>query len=141
MASTERLQVDINNRVIVGHLAPVALLLGLGHQPGDTPAASLVADILLKIQDLKIRAMQAPLAPKVTLNREHSHQFRILNIDNEVVWSDEWQTAGEDWRQRLKAETQLEEMRQRGTDFGMTIQRYQRCTWVNITTQAHDEEI
>jgi hypothetical protein len=146
--ATARISIDVNNRVLVGLLGPVALSLGLGNLPGDTDAADLVAQIVERVDRLKQNQVGALLALHEERNgtREarrayqlHDQQFRVLNIDDEVVWSSEWRVAGEDGLQKLAAVNHLEELKQRGTDFGMHVERYQRCRWVNLTTQAHDE--
>lgn len=137
--------VDQANRAVVGLLGPVAQSLNLGSRPGDTPAHELVEDILQQIRVLQ-QAYQDVLAERVrvTYHEErpyqlHDQQYRVLNIDDEVVWSGEWKVAGEDGLQHLAAVNHLEELKQRGTDFGMRVERYQRCRWMNLTTQAHDE--
>lgn len=147
MASSGRLQVDIQNRVLVGLLGPIAMSLGLGRLPGDTNVADLIAQIGERIDRLKQSQVSALSALHEERNgsREirayqlHDQQFRILNIDDEVVWSSEWKVAGEDGLQHLAAVNRMFEMKQHGTDFGMHVERYQRCRWVNLTTQAHDE--
>lgn len=146
--ATARISIDVNNRVLVGLLGPVALSLGLGNLPGDTNVADLVSQIVERVDRLKqsqVSALSALHNIRMDAETEerayqlHDQQFRVLNIDDEVVWSSEWKTAGEDGLQHLAAVNQLEEMKQRGTDFGMHVERYQRCRWVNLTTQAHDE--
>lgn len=142
-----RVVVDLNNRVLVGLLGPIAMLLHLGDRSGDTDAAELIGDIVQQINVLKTAQVDALMqlhelrngmvAPKPY--QGHDQQYRVLNIDDEVVWSGEWQVAGENGLQKLAAANAINEMRIRGTDFGMHIERYQRCRWVNLTTQAHDE--
>lgn len=147
MASAEGLQVDIQNRVLVGLLGPVAQALGLGHVPGDMNAAELVALAVTKIRQLREDQTSALVAlheqrltsPHVQVQLPHDQQFRILNIDDEVVWSGEWKMAGEDGLQKLAAVNRLMEMKQTGTDFGMRVERYQRCRWVGLTTIAEEE--
>jgi hypothetical protein len=154
MASAGNLRVEINKRVVVGLLGPVAMALGWGSEPGDQEPEVLVYNIVQavlsqkqQIENLEVElrafrreeARQRDRQADPELYQLHDLQFRILNINDEVVWSGEWKVDGNDGLQRLAAASRLIEMRDNGTDFGMRIERYQRCRWVNLTTQAHDE--
>jgi len=141
------MDVDTKNRALVGLLGPVAMSLGMGNVPGDTDVADLIALIVVKIRQLREDQTNALVAlhdlrgntPVIQTRPPHDQQFRILNIDDEIVWSTEWEDAGVSIDNRLAATKKLAEMTERGTDFGMRVERYQRCRWVNLTTVAEDE--
>lgn len=145
-------------QAVIRALAQIFTRLGMGDQRiGDTGLDEALQQVDRRIEDLKRHAAElrefpqrhvAPPAQRpeyreviVDSNPDaHNHhvQFKILNIDDEVVDASEWVLERQAGGTEQAFQHRVLERQTKGED--VFLRRYNRCAHVNLTVQVDRED-